>query len=245
MSSDRQTKKRRKLRISGLILVLLIIYLIAMFGYYLFTMPIKSITILNNNVLSESEVISSSGLTLDTALFKVFTSGVKGSLKENPLIKDAKIKIGLFGDVTLNITENKVVFINGVNDEVVLENGETTENNNQYKGAPLLVNYVPSDVFKSFANALSKVDSNIIRMISEIEYSPDTYNDIVLDEERFLLRMNDGNMVFVNNVNIEKLNRYQIIVASVEKKGVLYLNSSSQNYIFNSYDSGITEPGDV
>lgn len=241
MSESRQTKKKRKIRISGLILIILIIYLIAMCGYYLFKLPIKSIVVKNNSVLTENEVIASSGLSLETSIFKTITMGVKSNLKENPLIKDAKIKINLLGEVTLDITENKVVFINGVNDEVVLENGKTTRNNNDYKGVPLLVNYVPSDVFKSFAQALAKVDINIIHMISEIEYSPDTYNDIVLDEERFLLRMNDGNMVYVNNVNIEKLNRYQIIVASIEKKGVLYLNSSSENYIFNSYTDSVGE----
>ena len=50
-------------------------------------------------------------------------------------------------------------------------------------------------------------------MISEIEYSVEKYNDRVVDEERFLLRMIDGNTIYVNLVNIEKLNKYQEIYA--------------------------------
>lgn len=236
--SEKKHKKRRKLRISGLIVIILIIYLIAMMGYYLFLMPIKSITVINNNILTEKEVIESSNLGVGIPISKILFNKPLSSLKENPLVKKAKIRLGLLGNITIDIEENKVICINSTTDEVILESGKTISHKSEYKGIPVLVNYVPTEVLDSFLKSFSKIDSNIIKMISEIEYSPDKYNDIILDEERFLLRMNDGNIVFVNNPNIEKLNRYQVVSASLSQKGVLYLNSSSENYIFNSYDMG-------
>ena len=47
--------------------------------------------------------------------------------------------------------------------------------------------------------------------------------------------MKDGNTVYVNLINIEKLNKYQEIYAVVNDKGILYLDSSSKNYIFKKY----------
>ena len=238
---DKEGKKRkRKIRISGVILILLIIYLVAMCGYYLFTMKIKSINVKGLKYLSENEVLTSADIDLDTSIFKLLTSSAKKKIKNLPLVKDVKIGINLSGEVTIDVKENKILFFNTLDNKVVLEGGKTIDNK-AYKGVPILVNYVKSDAYDNFVKAFSKVDSNIIYMISEIEYDPDEYNGVILDEERFLLRMDDGNIVFINNVNIEKLNKYQSIYASVGSGGVLYLDSSSDNYIFNVY----TEDGNV
>lgn len=233
---DKKGKKKRKLKISGLIVILLVIYLIAMSGYYLFTMPIKSITVVNNDTLKEKDIIDSADLSLETPIFKVITSSPRKKIEKLPLIKEAHVKIGLNGEVTIEVKENKILFLNALDDEIVLEGGGVIPNDNSYKGIPILINYVSSQVYKNFIIAFSKIDEDIIKMISEIEYDPDEYNGITLDEERFLLRMNDGNLVYINNVNIEKLNKYQEIYASVGSGGILYLDSSSENYIFNLLD---------
>ncbi len=233
-------KKRRKIRISGVILILLILYLVAMCGYYLFTMKIKSINVKGLNYLSENEVLSSANIDLDTSIFKILTSSIKKKIEKIPLVKSAKFHINLNGELIIEIKENKILFLNSLDNKIVLEKGKTIENKD-YKGVPVLVNYVKSESYTNLIEALGKIDSDILFMISEIEYKPDEYNGVILDEERFLLRMNDGNLVFVNNVNMEKLNRYQSIYASVGSGGVLYLDSNSDNYIFTIY----TEDGNV
>ena len=78
-------------------------------------------------------------------------------------------------------------------------------------------------------------------MISEIEYDPDKLNDVVLDETRFLLRMNDGIKIYVNIYNINELNNYLEIYDAILKNGstpnaCLYLDSNSENYIYGSCD---------
>ena len=233
-------KKKRKIRISGVILILLIIYLVAMSGYYLLTMKVKSINVKGITFLRENEVLKQGNIDLDTSIFKILTSSLKKKLQNIPLVKDVNIKLNLYGEITIDIKENKILFLNSLDNKIVLEDGKTIDNDN-YQGVPILVNYVKSEAYEAFIKAFSKVDKDVINMISEIEYSPDEYNGVILDEERFLLRMNDGNLVFINNVNIEKLNKYQSIYASVGSGGVLYLDSNSDNYIFNIY----TEDGTV
>lgn len=60
-------------------------------------------------------------------------------------------------------------------------------------------------------------------MISEIEYSKTSY-----DDKRFLLYMNDGNMVYITVSKAELLNKYVEIIKKVDnKKGILYLDSGN------------------
>ena len=83
---------------------------------------------------------------------------------------------------------------------------------------------------------LSDIDENVLTLISEIEYSPWTSNNVLIDEERFLLRMNDTNIVYTNLLHIDKLNKYIEIYATLEdKKGIIYLDSSSDKISFSSY----------
>ena len=60
-------------------------------------------------------------------------------------------------------------------------------------------------------------------MISEIEYSKNTY-----DDKRFLLYMNDGNEVYITISRVDLLNKYIDIVKKLNnKKGILYLDSGN------------------
>ena len=118
---------------------------------------------------------------------------------------------------------------------MILEGGKELLDDNRYMGFPTFVNYVPEKIYKKFIKAFAKTNDDTIKMISEIEYNPDKYNDVVLDDERFLLRMNDGNQIYINIVNIDKLNKYQSIYSGLKEKGILYLDSSNDNYIFETY----------
>ena len=87
-------------------------------------------------------------------------------------------------------------------------------------------------------------------MISEIEYDPDKLNDVVLDETRFLLRMNDGIKVYVNVYNLKKMNNYLEIYDAIlknnsPKNACLYLDSNSKNYIYGSCDKVTIESSET
>ena len=80
-------------------------------------------------------------------------------------------------------------------------------------------------------------------MINEIEYDPNISNDITIDEYRFLLRMNDTNHVYVNIINMERLNDYKSVFATIgDLRGTVYLDSyNADNIIFEAFGSDTEE----
>ncbi len=225
-------KRRKKVRLSGFIFIILLTYLIGVSIYYIVKLPVKNIKIEGNNLLSEGEIIQTIGLEDSFPMIKFTKGHLKDKFKDLPLVDSFDIKKNLKGQVTIKIKEAKILFYYDYEGKLVLSNGKTIEDNNDYLGYPTLVNYVPSDTFKSFINNFSKVDSDIISMISEIKYSPEVWKDVMIDDERFIFLMNDGNEVYINVLNLDKMNKYQSVVAKTNQKGTLYLDSSSNNFIF-------------
>lgn len=227
-------KSKKKFRIKGLLLILLIVYLLGMVIYLIMSTPCHNLVIKGLDLLSEKEIMDISKINSDTSITKIFTSNICKKIKKLDFVDTCKVSYSFPLKVTITIEENKILFYDYLNKKYVLSNGKSIEDNN-YIGYPILINYTPSDILENFIEGLNKVDQDIIKMISEIEYSPDRYNETIIDEDRFLLRMNDGNEVFINTVNIEKLNNYQSIYATIEEKGVLYLDSNSKTFIFKKY----------
>ena len=118
---------------------------------------------------------------------------------------------------------------------------ESCIDNNEEDNAkiPSLINNVPNDVYKKLIESFKKVDYNIIMQISEIEYSPDIINGKTIDPDRFYLRMIDGNSVYINPVNIKRLNNYFDVYDRLPDnvKGTLYFDSNSDNNMFKMYGS--------
>ena len=133
--------------------------------------------------------------------------------------------------------EAKPLFYNRNNNKLVLANKKEIESENLY-GVPTLINYVPDTYYIRFIEELGEIDTNVLSLISEIEYQPWTSNDVTIDDTRFFLRMSDGNHVYVNLINLSKLNNYIEIYASLEgKSGTLYLDSSSDKISFSEFTS--------
>lgn len=234
-------KPKKKVRITGIIFLLLFVYLLVTLIYYFIKSPIKNISIKGNHLLTEEDVITDSKISYNDSIFKISTYKIEKNLEKNPLIKKAKIERRLNGTIIINIEENKILFLNALTKKLVLSDEEEIDVNDKYIGYPVLVNYIPSEIYKELIKSLSKVDDSNYQMISEIEYSVDKYENTVIDDERFLLRMKDGNTIYVNLINIEKLNKYQEIYSALTDKGTLYLDSSSKNYVFKKYSEEKTE----
>ena len=78
-----------------------------------------------------------------------------------------------------------------------------------------------TNIKNKFIEKFSLINSEILLKISEIEYTP---NDV--DNERFTLKMNDENLVYITLNKIEKINKYNSIYSSLDgKKGIIYLDS--------------------
>ncbi len=229
-------KKKRKIRLGGLIFLILVIYLIGVSLNKIISMPVKEIYVYGNKLLKSTNVLEIAKIDNYPTFLKVSKKSIKKKLLREPLIKNVEVRKTLTGKIILNIEEAKVLFYNTGTNKIVLDSKKEEEYKNIFLGVPILINYTPDLIYDDLINKLSLIDQDIISKISEIEYSPNEKDGVVLDAERFILKMNDKNTVHINLLNIKKLNKYNEIYEIIDKKGVLYLDSNSKNYIFKAYD---------
>ena len=200
-------KKKRRLRVGRLILLLLIIGAISFSCYKFIDVPIRSIEVTGNEILSDSEIIKAASLDNDPSFFSVISMLVKNKLKENPYIKDAKV-----------LKEKKVLYIKKDTGEKVMT--DSVSKDEKEVCAPFLTNEVPAKKQSRFLKAMNKLNKNIICQMSEIKYDP---NDI--DSDRYYFYMNDGNSVYLTVNKFNKLNKYNTILENIGKQnGTLYLD---------------------
>lgn len=237
-----KTKKivKKKLKISGLIILLVLILSMYFFATSITKMPIKNIYITGNTYTTDNEIINICDIKYYPRIYKLKLKELENKLEELPLISKANISRNIFGKLTIEVVEEKILFLNKSQNKLVLSNKELIPVNSYYQ-VPILINYVPDKIYEDLITGLSKIDYDILRAISEIEYSPSTNSEgDSIDETRFYLRMNDGNAIYMNTVNIKRLNSYNTIYSSLTDengKGTLYLDSISEEHIyFKSYD---------
>ena len=70
---------------------------------------------------------------------------------------------------------------------------------------------------------MEKINLDTLSKISDIEYKPNDY-----DKDRFLLYMDDGNMVYLTLTKFKMINHYNEVLTQLENhKGILYLDSGN------------------
>ena len=70
---------------------------------------------------------------------------------------------------------------------------------------------------------MNSVSSAVLSQISDIEYLPNDY-----DKDRFLLYMDDGNMVYITLTKFKMINHYNEVLSQLDNhKGILYLDSGN------------------
>lgn len=217
-------KKRVKRRFNPLKFLSFIAFIIICYfsTMYLFDIKTKNIVVLNNNYYSDEKIIETAGIENYPKFILLNTNKIKKKLLELDLIENVIIKKKWNFILELTIKEKKILYL------VRSENKYRLSDNKLYDiddvlSVPTLINYVPESNEKKFVEEFKNIDNNIISMISEIEYSKTSY-----DSDRFLLYMNDGNMVYVTTTKLKSLNKYVDIVKKLEnKKGILYLDSGN------------------
>ncbi len=235
-----KSKKKRKFKLGGIIFIILILYLLFSFVFYLYKLPIKHIDIINNYYITDDYIIDL--LNIEESNFLTFnTFKARKKLNKVDLVSDASVKKTLNGGLKIDVNEEKILFYNW-NNQKIITSSEEVKYDSKYLGVPSLINYVPDKIYNKLVKKFNLLDRNILSMISEIEYSPDKINDVVIDENRFLIRMNDGIKIYVSIYNIKKLNNYleiydAILKNNTDKNGCLYLDSNSKNYVYGSCTS--------
>ena len=215
-------KKRKKINLKKLIIILFIIIILYLIISYLLSIKIRNIVILNNNYYSDDQIIEQAGLYNYPRFITLNKRNVKNKLKKLDLIEDVNIDKKLGFVLKIDVKEKKILYFIRSKNEYMASDNKSYKIDNVI-GYPTLINYVPEKVEESFVKELSKVNTNIVKMISEIEYSKTQF-----DEKRFLLYMNDGNEVYITVTKVDVLNKYVDIVKKLNKKnGILYLDSGN------------------
>ena len=216
--------KKRKKKISfKKVFIFLIVAVILYFGItILLSIKTKNIVILNNDYYSDEEIIETAGIEDYPNFLTLNRKSIKKKLKKLDLIEEVKVQKKLGFILKIDIKEKKILYYIRSKEQYRVSDNNTYELEDVI-GYPTLINYVPENIEKSLVKELSKVDTNIIKMISEIEYSKTDY-----DEKRFLLYMNDGRQVYITVLKADILNKYVDIMKKLgNKKGILYLDSGN------------------
>ncbi len=221
----KKKKKKRVFKIKNICIILSILIGIGFLSYYLVTMPIKNIYINGNNLITDNEIIESANLYEYPSFLLTNKNKLIKAIKKNKYIKTVNIEKKLGNILEITIKEYKTISLNK-DGNIIQENNQILENTYNQTDIPILINDISnSNIQVNFTKQFSKINLNILRQISEIEYSP-----IEVDENRFILYMNDRNIVHITLPKIEKLNKYNQIKDVLEgKTGIIYLDSG--NYV--------------
>lgn len=231
-----RVKKKVRLKIKGVLLLACIVIVLIFLVTELLKVNVTTVKVTGNDYLKDAEIIKLAGFNNETKFFEFRKKEVCENLQKNALVSTCKIKRKWNLQIEIEITENVPLFYYANESAVVLSDGTRMSNENIY-GLPTLVNLTTEKVLNEFIDGLSKVKSDIIHSISEIEYSPSiSASGVYIDEERFILSMIDGNTIYINNRNLDVLNRYDTIYATLgDKKGILNFDCDFGNYPFTEY----------
>ena len=210
-------KKKRKIRYDRILIFLVIVIFIVISFTFLFNLKISNIYILNNSFLTDQEIIEMAGISDYPETLKNLSVQIEDILKNNIYIKEAKVYKKGLTKVYIDVVENKPLFYYESSKKTILTDGRETD---EKFVVPTVINYITDNYYDAFINEMANIDENILKRISEIQFSP---NDV--DDNRFLLTMTDGNYVYVNISTFNKLNKYISIIEELpNKNGILYLD---------------------
>ena len=211
-------KKKRRLKVRNVLLVLTLITIILLGLAFLTDVKINNIVIKGNVLYSDWEIIEKAGLDDYPSSLKTLSSKIEGRLEEDAYIKEVKVERPSLTKVVIKVDENLPLFYYLPAQKTILaDKTEVLEN----FPVPTVINYVPDKIYTKFLKAISSVNYDIVKRISEIRYDP---NEV--DEGRFFLTMNDGNQVYLTLNKFTKIDNYLDIIKEFDnKKGILYLDS--------------------
>lgn len=211
-------RKKRKLKTKSFVVFIIVITVILLILSFMMDIKINNVIVRGNILYTDYDIIEKAHLDNYPSSLSNLSPSIKKTLEKDPYIKKAKVYKTSFTHVVIEVKENLPLFYYLPTKKTILtDNSETSEN----FPVPTVINYVPDKTYSLLLEKISDIDYDIVKRISEIKYDP---NEV--DDERFLLAMNDGNYVYLTLEKFDKLSKYLEIIKSFNnKKGVLYLDS--------------------
>lgn len=219
--------KKRRFNLVKFLFFTIFLYLFCCFIYEIAMMPIRHIRVLNTTYLSDQVILKEAKLDNYPSFILTTKYIIKRRLSKDAFIKSTSVQKKWLGIVYLYVNEYKRLFYNTTG-QLVLEDNKIIDGVKD-ADVPRLINYVPNVIYDELVEQMTKVKPQILAKISEIEYRPNT-----VDKERFLITMNDGNYVYLTLYTFTGINKYAVILPTLEnKKGILYLDSGNYFEIIN------------
>lgn len=217
--------KKKKIKIIPFLILIFVVVSVILVLKFSLDQPILNIVIKNTTYISDDYILEQASIKNYPSFVYTTCHDMKKDLKKSIYIKDLKCKKKFYRLVELDIEENTPVFNDSYNKAIVFSDGNSIDSEKMEfdTNIPRLLNYVPKKKYKAFIEGLSKINSDILSRISDIEYVP---NDI--DKDRFLLYMDDDNNIYITLTKFSKLNYYNEVIAQLGKhKGILYLDNGN------------------
>ena len=217
--------KKRKIKLLPCLIVLLVLGGLSFVVYFFLKLPILNLIVENTTYLNDDYILELAEVKDYPSFWMSSTSNMERKLENSPYISEAKVERKFFHILVFNIDENKPLFINNTKQTVVFSDREEVSVSDEVDlfRIPRLINYVPDNKYKSFIKGMADIQKDILGKISDIEYQPNDY-----DKDRFLLYMDDGNMVYLTLTKFDMINYYNDVLSQLEnKKGILYLDSGN------------------
>lgn len=211
-------RKKRKIKKKNLFLLFCFITIVLLFFAFMMDIRINNVIVRGNVLFEDYDIIKKAHLESYPSSLSNLSFNIKKTLEKDPYIKKANVYKTSLTKVVIEVNENLPLFYYLPAKKTVLIDKRQTDDNFP---VPTVINYVPDKIYSLLLDKISSADYNIIKRISEIKYDP---NEV--DDERFLLTMNDGNYIYITLEKMDKINKYLDIMKSFNnKKGILYLDS--------------------
>ena len=217
--------KKKKLKLLPCFIVLLLFGGLSFLVYFFLNLPIKNLIVKNTVYLNDDYVLELAGVKDYPSFWLLSTNEIEKKLETSPYILEADVERNFFHVLVISVTENKPLFINNTNHTVVFADKEEVKIDEEIDlfRVPRLINYVPDNKYNTFVKGMANIKKDILGKISDIEYQPNDY-----DKDRFLLYMDDGNMVYLTLTKFDMINYYNDVLSQLEnKKGILYLDNGN------------------
>lgn len=218
----KKTKKKIKIKYKNVFLFLLFLAFLSFVIWYVLHIPIRNIYVKGNVYLQDQDILEMLAIENYPAAIKTIAPMLEKKTKKEPMIKNITITHKNITELHIEIEENIPIFYDSSKQKTILKDGKKID---EKFLVPNLLNYIPDEKYKKFVQKIGKIDTKVLKRISEIKYDP---ND--KDAERFLMSMNDGNYVYVTLGYFERMDNYIDIMKQISKKfnnkkGILYLDS--------------------
>ena len=215
--------KRKKLRVFRLLLILVVFFGLFLGMYFYLKLPILNLIVSGSDYLEDDYILKIAKLDDYPSFWLSNMNKKENKLEESPYISKAKITRKFFHAVQIDIEENRALFVDQADGKTVFYDGTKLQEEKYIFRVPRLMNYVPDDKYEDYIKGMKEINDDILGKISDIEYVP---ND--LDKERFLLYMDDGNMVYLTLTKFTMINYYNDVLEQLEdRKGILYLDNGN------------------